>query len=248
MSRYKIDYAGICFNGLRRKINQDNICFNGQYLPIIHSDILTPISGSFQNNKDEIQFAVFDGMGGEEKGELASFVAAKTYAKNKNDNPYGICSILNNAILQQGKIHGLTRTGTTIVSIEFKKNKISGLNVGDSRCYYYDGNELKQLSVDHTENGIFSGGALTRCLGDKNPKMSEPDVFEKEYSDGDIYLMCSDGLTKLVSDSKIEKILEENKSLEEKCTMLKEVVMLKGAVDNTTIVLFQINRKSIFGF
>ncbi len=237
---YSVEYAGLCIQGLVRRNNEDNIWCADRCLPILHTDEEQKLSGSFLTGK-EVRFAVFDGLGGEKRGEYASFLAARAFGREEKDTPESLTGSMNHDILEYARKNRIYRIGTTAVGLSFTENGLCGFNIGDSRCYRYSGGKLTQLSVDHTDGGLFGGG-LTQCLGMPKEEL-HPAVFSVPYEEEDQYLLCSDGLTKMIGDQRIGRILSEKKTAAEKLQIMKNIVLRKGAPDNTTILILEIGRR-----
>jgi protein phosphatase len=124
------------------------------------------------------------------------------------------------------------------------------LNVGDSRGYRLRNSRLEQITIDHSlvEEQIRLGqmnrlealrsplkNVITRALGTQN--LVAPDVFELEAEPGDLFLLCSDGLTRELSDSLIESILQLDVPLDDLCSRLVSAANEAGGHDNITCLL-----------
>jgi serine/threonine protein phosphatase PrpC len=142
--------------------------------------------------------------------------------------------------------HGM---GTTVVILYVTPSLIIAANVGDSRIYMVRDGHLERLSKDHTivseqvEMGTMTEEEattsplrhiLTKNLG--SAETLEPDIFEIEPSDKDRFVLCSDGLTDLVSDDEIFEMTQKNKDPSNLCRKLVDTVLQRGAHDNATIV------------
>jgi protein phosphatase len=143
--------------------------------------------------------------------------------------------------------------GTTIVSIYFaKENEVVVGHVGDSRVYYFRDGALKQVTEDHSLlNDYLKAKKLTpeeieafphknvivRALGMKDTV--NVDINRVEPKEGDIYLLCSDGLSGMVPDAQMEQILRSQPDLEKACAMLIDAANANGGNDNVTCVLAQ---------
>jgi protein phosphatase len=146
--------------------------------------------------------------------------------------------------------------GTTIVTIFFaKENEVVVAHVGDSRVYFFRENTLKQITEDHSLlNDYLKAKKLTpeeieafphknvivRALGMKDTVVV--DINRVEPKDGDIYLLCSDGLSGMVPDKQIEQILQAQKDLDKACAQLIDAANANGGNDNVTCVLAQFTR------
>jgi protein phosphatase len=148
--------------------------------------------------------------------------------------------------LENEQYHGM---GTTAVVLSVSPTLVVAANVGDSRIYMLRNGHIERLSKDHTivaeqvEMGIMSADeaensplkhVLTRNLG--SAEHVEPDIFELEPSENDRYILCSDGLTDLVADEEIQALAEEEHEPEKLCHRFVELVIQRGAHDNTTVV------------
>lgn len=142
--------------------------------------------------------------------------------------------------------HGM---GTTVAAIHVTPATIVVANVGDSRIYLVRDGTIEQLSKDHTivseqiEMGVMTEEEaensplkhiLTRNLG--SAEEVEPDVYEVVPSNNDKYVLCSDGLTDLVSDDEILEMARDSNDPEELCRQFVEKVLKRGAHDNTTVI------------
>lgn len=148
--------------------------------------------------------------------------------------------------LENEQYHGM---GTTAVVLYVSPTLVIAANVGDSRIYMLRNGHIERLSKDHTivaeqvEMGIMSADeaensplrhVLTRNLG--SAEHVEPDIFELEPSENDRYILCSDGLTDLVADEEIQALAEEEHEPEKLCHRFVELVIQRGAHDNTTVI------------
>ena len=148
--------------------------------------------------------------------------------------------------LDNEEYHGM---GTTVVILYVTPSLIIAANVGDSRIYMVRDGHLERLSKDHTivseqvEMGTMTEEEattsplrhiLTKNLG--SVEALEPDIFEIEPSDRDRFVLCSDGLTDLVSDDEIFEMTQKNKDPSNLCRKLVDTVLKRGAHDNATIV------------
>lgn len=252
-----IRYAAVSFRGMVRTKNEDNYCCGGEHFPIKDCE---------ERKKEKLikekrvsspeSFAVFDGMGGGEKGEVAAFMAAERYLQYADEWKKLLsreyfhlseylnlvkknCKDMNCEICGYAKAHKYKMMGTTVASLTIGDREVVGYNLGDSRIYsFYDG-KLVQLTTDHVISAAaFLPRELTQCLGiPESELILNPALFREKYKAGTRYLLCSDGLTDMLSDYEIAKILLENKSIEKAVYWLQRGVIEKGAVDNTTIIL-----------
>lgn len=206
-------------------------------------------------------FIVADGMGGHKAGEFASKTAVETIVEYIRDNDSGqvVASLkkaigeANRRVLKEAIIdiekEGM---GTTIVVATIKDDKVIVANVGDSRLYIVNESSITQITVDHSfvEEMIRSGRiarAEARNHPDKNkitravgvfPKV-DVDFFEVKVVPGDMILMCTDGLTNMVDDEEIKRIVLGQRDIVEKTVTLIETANKNGGTDNITALLIE---------
>jgi protein phosphatase len=146
--------------------------------------------------------------------------------------------------------HKLSGMGTTMVVLVAGERRVSVFNIGDSRCYRLRNRRLEQVTLDHSlvEEQVRLGrmteaealrsplrNVITRALGTQ--KEITPDVFELDADPGDLFLLCSDGLTRELSDSLIESLLGTDLPLDELCERLVGAANKAGGHDNITALV-----------
>jgi len=251
---YSIEFAILCNQGKVRLKNQDNFWHNGHYLESENNGYHLPLSGTVENDKNPI-FAVFDGMGGEKYGEIAAHIAAKTlnglypavgkspFAKFLHE----ICEGMNDEICAYAETNQIGRMGTTAAILAFGKKKVHICNIGDSKIFLRDANSLTQISYDHVihipnKNKVM----LSQHLGVRKKEFAiEPHFAVGDYNHGDKYLVCSDGLTDMVSEGEIEAILSMHNTVTSAANALMEKALYSGGVDNITIILCEIKKRKL---
>jgi protein phosphatase len=205
-------------------------------------------------------YVVCDGMGGAAAGEIASSLAVDEVLRLLSHRSrsvllpqaaeQAVCAA-NEAIfsrsLRNVKLNGM---GTTLVSLVAEERHVWVLNVGDSRCYRLRNRRLEQITQDHSlvEEQVRLGrmtpaearrsplrNVITRALGTEN--RVAPDVFELEAEPGDLFLLCSDGLTHELADAQIESLLNADIPLDELCNCMVEAAKKAGGHDNITCLL-----------
>jgi protein phosphatase len=225
--------------GLRRKRNEDSLL-------VLESSGL---------------FVVADGMGGYRGGELASQLAVKTmsdayHSKTFDGEPHEnvpvhaselarAIQMANAAILQTAKAQPeLQGMGTTLCAARFSANK-SRLylgHVGDSRCYRLRGGVLRQMTADHTmaDHGVKGpeSAHLSRAVGIW-PTVPIDIVMGVPLAD-DVYLLCSDGLTKMLTDDMIAEALNTEEDLRAAVEKLITLANARGGKDNVTAILVRV--------
>jgi PPM family protein phosphatase len=210
----------------------------------------------------EYLIAVADGMGGHAGGEVASAIAINTLQQllpvindptidldSRADLFLNISYEVDAEILRVSKEKPeLSGMGTTLTALSLSDNQVDLLHIGDSRCYRFRDNKLEKLSYDHTVmQELLDQGRLTPEEVFDHPQRSlltqalmgdsgiDPVLMSYEVKAGDKFLLCSDGLTNVLSELEIIKIIKattEEKLLDE---LIKET-KAKGAPDNITIV------------
>lgn len=192
-------------------------------------------------------FAVFDGMGGEACGEVASFVAAshaQLFARDKAEYEeylYELSELLNEKVREETEARSLVLMGTTAAMVQFCGTDIYVLNAGDSRVYRLLKHELKQISVDHIAIA-YGGKAITKFLGLPTDDKLHPYIAAGEYKAGDVYLLCTDGVTDMLTDDEILALIDNKHPLGESCRALIGAAMANGGVDNATAILLRVTR------
>jgi protein phosphatase len=151
----------------------------------------------------------------------------------------------NEAIFERAKAEPeLNGMGTTVVSARFSPNKqrLYVGHVGDSRCYRLRDQELRQVTTDHTMGSLGVTGPLAerleRAVG--IAPAVKVDIIIARPLPNDIYLLCSDGLSKMVSDAAMRDILIAEKDLNKAAAALIATANAKGGRDNITVILIQV--------
>ncbi len=242
----KLDIYGLTDEGLVRDHNEDYISWN-------------PESGLV---------ILADGMGGHNAGEVASELAVKSVTEALEEvlspDVIDACEMdfkevvhdavifANDEINLHAKTHPeCTGMGTTIVMTLFHNDKVILASVGDSRIYRFRKGELKQVTTDHSlvqemiDNGYMSEeeainstnrNLITRALG--IAEEVDVDVTEHSIEKKDIYLLCSDGLSDMITDDKIFSILVKSRQDLERATKdLVELAKEHGGHDNVSVIL-----------
>lgn len=226
--------------GLRRRVNEDSV--------------LVRI--------DRGLMAVADGMGGHEAGDVAS--AKVTEALQKLPVTYGLDPLVQSAIDALGQVNrelialaasgdGSRTIGSTIVGLVIADGRFGCFWAGDSRAYRVREGRIEQLSRDHSlvqslvDAGMLEPGGMedhpnanivTRAVG--AAEHLEIDRVSGDVVPGDLFLLASDGLTRLVKD---EELLAElnSRPAEEAADRLIDIVLSRGAPDNVSLVIAKVN-------
>lgn len=249
---YKIQYALCSHIGKIRTVNQDNFYCDDLYMNE-GRDKQPPISG-YLHKKDTALVGVFDGMGGEQCGEIASLIAARYAAgysigKDTVDDLLLFCRNANRKICNYADDNRISSMGTTAAVLAFSKKDIVLCNVGDSKIFRVADKKIEQISQDHYASVPYTRKPLlSQNLGIPESEMIiEPYVAIGQYNNEDIYLICSDGLTDMVSTDEILSIIL-NSEFEESVHILQDKALENGGRDNITIILCKIQEeKNTFG-
>lgn len=188
-------------------------------------------------------FAVFDGMGGEQSGGKASAIAKDAFISVIKETP--LCSLkkltlfINGLICKYMEEFGIKRMGSTASILRVTSEKAQVCNVGDSRIYRISKGKITQLSVDHAMM-VGQRRVLTQHLGIPVQEMIlEPHESTCECSEGDVFVLCSDGLTDMLDEKAILETVVGNDFVNVGQVLL-DTAMEKGGKDNITIVMCKI--------
>jgi PPM family protein phosphatase len=206
-------------------------------------------------------FAVADGMGGAHAGEVASRLAAAAFREfheaDELDPEERVAAIIqeaNRRIYDRAKSDAqASGMGTTITAALVAKDGVAVGHVGDSRAYRLRDGQLEQLTEDHSlVADLVRSGRLTPDEADSHPQRSvitralgtdtrvDVDTFTADARAGDVFLLCSDGLTTMVGDEEITGTVARASSLEQATKALVRAANKAGGEDNVTVVLFRL--------
>ena len=229
--------------GRKRKVNQDYV-FTSE----------NPV-GKLPN-----LFIVADGMGGHNAGDYASKLTVETMVseieKSGETQPVKIfenaISTANEMIRRKAALTpDMEGMGTTVVAATYMDGQLQIANVGDSRLYIV-GREIRQVTRDHSlvEEMVRVGSIsheearihpdkniITRAVGAS--ETVEADYFTVDLAEGDVVLMCTDGLTNMLEDEEIRMILNGARDIVEKAQSLVEAANTNGGKDNISVVLIE---------
>lgn len=231
----KTSYAGLSDTGRVRTRNEDTV-------------LLSPPL-----------FAVADGLGGHHAGEIASLVAVETLAQHAPSRPDAkalgrAVRAANRAVLQTAEEEqGHSSMGTTLTAAIVDGTSVVVAHVGDSRAYLLHANTLEQITSDHSmiadmirqgsltvEESRFhpNRSIITRALG-SDPNM-RADIYEVDAESGDRLLLCTDGLTGMLSDSQIADVLSTYGDPGSAVRALIDAANAAGGHDNISVVVVEI--------
>ncbi|HEY3283828.1 MAG TPA: PP2C family serine/threonine-protein phosphatase [Armatimonadota bacterium] len=207
-------------------------------------------------------YAVADGMGGHEAGQIASEVALKTFFRAYYaDASSSVDGALRAAVRSAHSlvtdtarlVPGRQGMGTTLTAAAVIGDRLWVAQVGDSRAYLLRDGQLRQVTKDHSwvqeqvDRGAMSlqdallspyRNVILRCLGaSDNP---EPDIYQEPLQVGDHFLLCSDGLTGVVEDHMLAKVMAEEAPTVAACRLI-DLANERGGPDNITVVILRID-------
>ena len=249
---YQIEYAYTCHIGKIRNNNEDNFWCCGDSLEAQNQG-MSHIRSGYMKQSEYPLLAVFDGMGGESCGEMAAFLAAEACGEHFKTAKDGIrndpeeflneiCESMNQAICDYGRTNKINSMGTTAALLAFAEDADYSCNLGDSRIYKSDREKFYQISQDHVlGRSLFGKAPLTQYLGMEEENLQlEPSISRQEIKIGDRFLLCSDGITDMLSDGEIADILSRDIPVAKTVEILVDRALKKGGRDNITVVLCEI--------
>ena len=236
---------------------------------VSHSAATSHVGKVRSNNQDSgyagrTLFVVADGMGGHAGGDVASSIATKRIIEA--DKPYasaqdaefalqaaliGANAQLAETVFEHAELTGM---GTTVSAIVVLENEVAIAHIGDSRIYLLRDNELSQITIDHTfVQRLVDSGRITEAEAMVHPRRSvlmrvlgdveaspEIDTSILATIDGDRWLLCSDGLTGVVSHTGIASALASGANAQDVADLLVKESLDGGAPDNVTVVIVDI--------
>lgn len=265
-----VSAAAISDKGCYRDNNEDNFDLNGVVMPLEKMDEGAKLKCSVPLEHDQL-YAVCDGMGGEEAGEVASYTSALTMSLLKEFSPESdvqteidaLSATANIAVYRKAEEKRIS-SGSTMVCAALHEGRMTVANIGDSRAYLLRDGELVQLSHDHSEaqqlvdrgfvtqeeaRTLAESHTVTRYLGVDPDEYTVEATFADEFEpkEGDFLLLCSDGLTDMLTDDEIQKTIEPKAGAPENAKRLVQKAKAAGGRDNVTVVLLKVERHQTFG-
>lgn len=237
--------------GCVRSNNEDMVLVETRFL---RNDVFTGVYPMETNGRIRHVFAVADGMGGHQAGEVASADALINFEYFVNDLPEGYSAgqfeeaiinwlaSINRRIATKGQIHdSLHDMGTTLVALVVYGGRFYRMNCGDSRLYIYSEGKLQQLTVDHSLNTMMGeqkhSNIITNCIG-AGCTTSYIDISDitDTVKPGDRILLCSDGLNDMVDDEDIAALLGEGADADALC----QAAVKAGGYDNVSVCVVDV--------
>lgn len=242
---YTIEYTCISERGNIRAVNQDNFYCRNAMLSRAAERTDGDLGGLCETMPG-VLFGIFDGMGGEQSGEDASYIAAATASEvdmnHGMDSLRSFCEEANRRIVAFTQENGLNTCGSTAAMMYFHNDHALVCNLGDSRIYQVFPDRVAQLSKDHVIHMPgYKKASLVQFLGIPEDEMAlEPQLDQLPLNRDDCFLICSDGLTDMVAETEIARIIARHASLKEASQALIEAALAAGGRDNTTLILVRV--------
>ena len=220
-----------------------------------------------QLDKNTLLCVVCDGMGGAKSGNVASSLAVDVFSQeiqrtwtpsmewDKTDQMMkNAVKLANFTVYDQAmQFEEVSGMGTTLVAALVRGNRVSLINVGDSRAYVINQKGIRQITRDHSVvQMMVDRGELTAEMAKSYPGKNlitravgtemtiSGDIFRQELSRGDFLLLCSDGLSNLLDDQEILFEVVHGVNKERCCKRLLDIAVSRGAPDNVTSVLVSV--------
>lgn len=235
--------------GCVRRQNEDMILVDSHF--VRNSDYATTAT---LKSEDRYIIAVADGMGGHNRGDVASNDVLKNLQFYYHDLPMGLgaseyyeavvewLDSINNYIASKGRADEQYQgMGTTLVALSYYCGDFYTVNCGDSRLYRFRDGQLTQLTTDHSLNELLGEekhtNIITNCIGGGSTS-SYADMVQitNDVKTGDLYMLCSDGLTDMVPDDKITELLADGADANALC----EAAIAAGGFDNVSTCIIKV--------
>lgn len=254
MKQFVLDVAGLSDRGVKRDHNED--AWSGPHPSLAREQLGT---------KGHL-YIVADGVGGHQAGDVASLMAVEIIQQHYYADPSpaivpclkAAIQAANDQIVREATAR-LTRRGmsTTVTAVVVHGDQLTVANVGDSRTYLIHKGQASQMTSDHTwvEEQV-KVGLISRAEAAKHPQRNiitrslgsdrelDIDIFEAKVGPGHSIMLCSDGLSNLISDQEIGSIVSKGWMAEAAANELIELAIKRGAPDNVTAVLINIVRST----
>lgn len=222
---------------------------------------------SIYSSRNKDLFIIADGMGGHTAGEIASKTAIKkvryfirTRAENYEKTRDGYLSLISDAIRYANRLifsasnkdESLRGMGTTLIAALADDNKVYLGHVGDSRAYIINSNSISQITTDHSlAEELYRSGSITKEEALNHPQKNiitralgcsssvKPDLYTVELWEGEILLLCTDGLSNMVGSEDIFKIIKETQNINDCAKKLVDAAIQAGGSDNISVIVIK---------
>ena len=244
-----LDISAASWTGRVRSQNEDMVLVDNRF---IRED--TYKTQIVLGREDRMMIAVADGMGGHNRGDIASNDTLRNLhyffydipsclnVNDFNEAMAGWLESINNYIASKGRADEQYKgMGTTLVGLAYYNNDFYSLNCGDSRLYRFRNHQLVQLTTDHSLSNLVGDekrtNVITNCIGGGS-KSSFIDMvtMTNDIMSDDVYLLCTDGLTDMLSDKAISELLEGRADANTLCSAAIEA----GGIDNVSCCVISI--------
>ena len=244
-----LDVSAASWTGRVRSQNEDMVLVDNRF---IRED--TYQTQIVLGREDRMMIAVADGMGGHNRGDIASNDTLRNLhyffydipsclnVNDFNEAMAGWLESINNYIASKGRADEQYKgMGTTLVGLAYYNNDFYSLNCGDSRLYRFRNHQLVQLTTDHSLSNLVGDekrtNVITNCIGGGS-KSSFIDMvtMTNDIMSDDVYLLCTDGLTDMLSDKAISELLEGKADANTLCSAAIEA----GGIDNVSCCVISI--------
>lgn len=245
----ELDISAASRTGCVRSQNEDMILVDNQFIRDDYYRKQAVLDGD-----DRLIVAVADGMGGHNRGDIASDdvlhnlqyfffdIPSCLSAGDFNEAIVGWLESINNYVASKGRADEQFKgMGTTLVGFTYYNHDFYSMNCGDSRLYRFRNHQLVQLTTDHSLSNMVVGekrkNIITNCIGGGcvssyiDMVQMTDDVFS-----GDIYILCSDGLTDMLSDEEISILMEQHVDADTLCDAAIEA----GGIDNVSCCVIKV--------
>ena len=246
-----MELSAACRIGCVRHDNEDMILAGYQF--IRDDEYRTQLE---LGERDRYMMAVADGMGGHLSGEVASSDVLHNLQFFFSDLPVGLnASSFNEMIVgwlesinmildSKGKADEQYKgMGTTLVALAYYDGDFYSMNCGDSRLYRLRNEELVQLTTDHSLSSLMGdqkhSSVITNCIGGGCTSSYIDVIHIVDIQDGDTYLLCSDGLTDMMSDNRLSILLAEGADANDLCN----AAIVRGGFDNVSACLIKVRKE-----
>ena len=245
----RLDIHALCEQGPVRDNNEDMVSVGGILLRNDRLDLPVEI-----DDDSVFHLLVADGMGGHEHGERASeallehlnegFKQQLFTAENAEEALCEQVRLLSDELNRQAEMEGQERPmGCTLTGLVWLGHRVYMVNAGDSRTYLFRDPYLRQLSVDQTERGLTgdpeASKYLLNCIGGGSYGRLVVEDITDRLLDGDLLLVCSDGLSDMVNDAAMEAVLGHT---DDPLPLLYEMACDKGGYDNISVIVARLTR------
>ena len=238
-----IDISAASWTGRVRSQNEDMILVADRF---IREDSLK--TQAVVDGDDRLLIAVADGMGGHNRGDVASSdtlhnlqyffydIPACLTAGDFNEAIVGWLESINNYVAAKGRADEQFKgMGTTLVSFAYYNGNFYSMNCGDSRLYRFNDHQLVQMTTDHSLSNIDANekhsNVITNCIGGGfNSSFIDMVQITSMVKSGDLFLLCSDGLTDMLDDAAISELLAQGADASALCSAAIEA----GGIDNVS--------------